>query len=39
MQIGEFSKLTGLSISTLRYYDQQGLLPNLKKDSKKKTAI
>ncbi len=29
MQIGEISKLTGLSISTLRYYDKHGLLPNL----------
>lgn len=29
MQIGEISKLTGLSISTLRYYDKHGLLNNL----------
>lgn len=31
MQIGEISKLTGLSISTLRYYDKHGLLNNLER--------
>ncbi len=31
MQIGEISKLTGLPISTLRYYDKHGLLQNLKR--------
>lgn len=29
MQIGEISKITGLSISTLRYYDKHGLLPDI----------
>lgn len=29
MQIGEMSKKTGLSISTLRYYDKHGLLQNI----------
>lgn len=29
MQIGEISKRTGLSISTLRYYDKHGLLKNI----------
>lgn len=33
MQIGEISKLTGLSISTLRYYDKNGLIPNLNRDN------
>lgn len=32
MKIGEISTLTGLSISSLRYYDSKGLLPNLKRD-------
>lgn len=31
MQIGKISKLTGLSISTLRYYDKHGLLNNLER--------
>lgn len=31
MQIGEISKITGLSISTLRYYDKHGLLNNLER--------
>ena len=31
--IKEISELTGLPASTLRYYDKQGLLPNLKRDS------
>lgn len=31
--IKEMSKLTGLPASTLRYYDKQGLLPSLKRDS------
>ena len=30
--IGEFSKLTGLPIRTLRYYDEIGLLPAIYKD-------
>ena len=30
--VGEVSKITGLSIPTLRYYDRMGLFPNLKKD-------
>ncbi len=30
--IKEISELTGLPASTLRYYDKQGLLPNLKRD-------
>lgn len=29
MQIGEISNKTGLSISTLRYYDKHGLLQNI----------
>lgn len=29
MQIGEISKITGVSISTLRYYDKHGLLKNV----------
>ena len=33
MQIGKISKLTGLSISTLRYYDKHGLLQNLERTS------
>lgn len=32
MKISEISKLTKLSISTLRYYDTKGLLPNIKRD-------
>ena len=32
MKIGEISTLTGMSISTLRYYDKAGLLPNIKRD-------
>lgn len=33
-KIGEFSKLTGLSIATLRYYDNAGLLiPEIKSDN------
>ncbi|MBQ7154353.1 MAG: MerR family transcriptional regulator [Synergistaceae bacterium] len=31
--IKEMSELTGLPASTLRYYDKQGLLPNLRRDS------
>ena len=31
--IGEVSKITGLSISTLRYYDKNGILPNIKRNS------
>ena len=30
--ITDMSELTGLPASTLRYYDKQGLLPNLKRD-------
>lgn len=33
MQIGEIAKLTGLSISTLRYYDKHGLFSNLSRSS------
>ncbi len=29
--IKEVAKITGLSINTLRYYDKEGLLPNLKR--------
>ncbi|MBQ0066029.1 MAG: MerR family transcriptional regulator [Firmicutes bacterium] len=31
MQISEVSKITGLSISTLRYYDKHGLLQNVQR--------
>jgi len=31
--IGEVSKLLGLSIPTLRYYDEKHMIPNLQKDS------
>ena len=31
--IKTMSELTGLPASTLRYYDKQGLLPNLRRDS------
>lgn len=31
--IKQMSELTGLTPSTLRYYDSQGLLPSLKRDS------
>lgn len=31
MQIGEVSKLMDINISTLRYYDKQGLLQNVKR--------
>lgn len=31
--IGEVSKIINLSISTLRYYDKEGLLPNVHRDS------
>lgn len=30
--IGEVSKMTDLNVSTLRYYDKEGLLPNIKRD-------
>jgi len=30
--IGEVSKLTGLSVSTLRYYDKEGLIPNINRN-------
>lgn len=33
MRIGEISKLTGLPISTLRYYDKHGLIPNLNRNN------
>ena len=33
LTIGEVSKKTGLSISKLRYYDEHGLIPNLKRSS------
>lgn len=31
LSISEVSKLTGLSISKLRYYDEHGLIPNIKR--------
>ena len=31
--IGEISKMFGLPISTLRYYDKEGLFPNIKRSS------
>lgn len=31
--IGEISRMFDLSVSTLRFYDKEGLLPNLKRDS------
>lgn len=31
--IGQVSQMTGLPVSTLRYYDQQGLFPELRKES------
>lgn len=31
--IGEVAKMFNLSVPTLRYYDQEGLIPNLQKDS------
>ena len=30
--IGEVSKKTGLTVSTLRYYDKEGLIPNIKRN-------
>ena len=33
LTIGEVSEKTGLSISKLRYYDEHGLIPNLKRSS------
>lgn len=33
MKIKEISEITGLSISTLRYYDKHGLLQNLKRNN------
>jgi DNA-binding transcriptional MerR regulator len=30
--IGEVSKKTGLTVPTLRYYDSEGLIPNIKRD-------
>lgn len=33
LTIGEVSKLTGLSISKLRYYDEHGLIPNINRTS------
>ena len=32
--IGEVSKKYNLPLSTLRYYDNEGLIPNLEKDAK-----
>ena len=32
MKIGEIADLTGISISTLRYYDKNGLFPHIKRD-------
>ena len=31
--IGEVSELTGLPVSTLRYYDREGLFPGLERSS------
>lgn len=31
--IGQISQMSGLPVSTLRYYDQQGLFPNLQRQS------
>lgn len=31
--IGQVSKMFGLPISTLRYYDKEGLLPNIERES------
>lgn len=31
--IGEVAKMFNLSVPTLRYYDQEGLIPNLEKDA------
>lgn len=39
MNIEEISKLTGLPISTIRYYDKYGLLPNLNKKMELKILI
>ena len=32
MNIKQFSKLTGLSVHTLRYYEKIGLMPDIKRD-------
>ena len=29
--IGEAARLTGLSVSTLRYYDREGMFPNIER--------
>ena len=39
MQIGEISKITGVSISTLRYYDKHGLLKNVNRTKGRHTCI
>ncbi len=31
--IGEVSKMMNLSVPTIRYYDEEGLLPNVKRDN------
>lgn len=31
--IGQVSKMTGLPVSTLRYYDREGLFPDLERDA------
>ncbi len=31
--IGEFSKITGVSVSALRYYDKEGLFPGIQRSS------
>lgn len=31
--IGEIAKITGISISTLRYYDREGMFPNMERSS------
>ena len=31
--IGQVSEMFGLPVSTLRYYDKEGLFPNMKRES------
>ncbi|UUV16753.1 MerR family DNA-binding transcriptional regulator (plasmid) [Clostridioides difficile] len=31
--IGEISKITGISISTLRYYDLEGMFPSIERST------
>lgn len=37
--IKQVSQLTGLSISTLRYYDREGLLPELRRREARLAAV